>query len=62
MHYNVKGRERRDPHNDNFYDVEVERGLPKETNKEIKRLKDKLNDDGFIACDLFTGEILNDKY
>jgi len=34
----------------------------KETNKEIKRLKDKLNDDGFIACDLFTGEILNDDY
>ena len=25
-------------------------------------LKDKLNDDGFIACDLFTGEILNDDY
>ena len=28
----------------------------------LDKLKDKLNDDGFIACDLFTGEVLNDDY
>ena len=33
----------------------------KETKKEIKRLKKILDDDGFVACDLFTGEILNDR-